>query len=106
MIRLEHWQAAALRRQLVADWLINSFSGSAQVASRDERTGDVLVRNPDAQVTRFGLDEHGFIGRITSPLGRTSTFENDPRGKLVEAVTPAGLRLRREYDSEGLPSRI
>jgi len=66
MFQIRDQQLAALRKQAIGNWLIESFKGSNQAASRDPQTGDILVADPRKNAIRIGFDDHGFIGHIGS----------------------------------------
>lgn len=104
--RLRPEQVAALRKQSIAAELIRSFEGSKIAASRDSRTGDVLAADPRGNVTRFGFDRKGFVGSVTSPLGRSWRIENDDDGLPLAMSNPAGLHLSFAYDQNRRPVSV
>ena len=94
-------QFAAMRKKTVGDGLIKTFSGSLQSASREPDSGAILVTDPKGHTIRCDFDDHGFIGKVVGPLGRTYLLENDQNGRMVGLTIPSGLRLGLSRDSEG-----
>src|SRR4051812_49088729 len=101
MFRIRNEQFNALRKQSLGDGLIRTFQDSKQEAFRDHETGDILVKDPKGNTTRFGFDDKGFVGAVISPSKRTWRLENDKSGKLLGLTNPSGLRSSFEYNSEG-----
>ena len=62
---------------------------------------NILVTDARGHTTELDFDSQGFIGPITSPMGRRWQLENDPDGKLLNFTNPAGSKLRFTYNAEG-----
>ena len=62
---------------------------------------NILVTDARSHTTELGFDSQGFIGSITSPMGRRWQLENDPEGKLLNLTNPAGSKLSFAYNAEG-----
>jgi YD repeat-containing protein len=101
MYTIRNEQFAALRKKILGDNLIKSFAGGRQTASRDPQSGDVLITDPNSNTIRCAFDRHGYIGRVTGPLGRTYQLENDAKGRLLGLTIPSGSRLGLTYDQYG-----
>lgn len=106
MFTIRNEQFALLRKQAVGDGLAKTFEQSGQPTEREAASGDVLVADARGHRTRFAFDKYGFIGSVTSPLGRTWRLENDEQGRLQTLTNPAGLRLGYAYNSQGRISSV
>jgi RHS repeat-associated protein len=104
--RLSVAQVAAFRRAQLGDRLIATFADSAQSAYRDPANDDVLVRQPDGGTMRLGFDRNGFVGGVTSALGRRWLLDSRADGKLSELKTPSGMTLTLGYDAAGRVERV
>ena len=103
---LSERQASGFRRTRFADRLAESFGTGAQRARRDPANDDVLVANPDGGTTRLHLDANGFVGGVTSPLGRRWSIDAGGDGKLRRLSTPSGSTLSIGYDPRGNVARV
>jgi RHS repeat-associated protein len=101
MFQLRDEHVAALRRQAFTTALGNSFREAGLEPETDAATGDLLARDPAGRQTRFTFDDQGFIGGVTTPLGRTWRMRSDREGRLEESLAPSGLHLRLERDEQG-----
>ncbi|MBM4032863.1 MAG: hypothetical protein FJ291_13895 [Planctomycetes bacterium] len=101
MLTLRREQMAALRGPRTAEALAKSLKDSGLRAEADPASGDVVSDDALGNRTRYGLDQHGFVGSVTSPLGRQTTLTNDAGGKLVGMATPSGLTQGFEYGHDG-----
>lgn len=99
MFQLEADQFAALRKQKLAAALAARLTGDPWQGALDPASGDVLATDRLGCTSRFGFDEQGFIGSITSPLGRTWQLHNGPKGRLDGLTSPAGLGVGFDYDA-------
>jgi RHS repeat-associated protein len=106
MFTIRNEQFALLRKQTVGDGLAKTFRQAGQQTERDAASGDVLVSDARGHRTRFAFDKYGFIGSVTSPLGRIWRLENDEQGRLHSLTNPAGLRLGYAYNSRGEVSSV
>jgi len=97
MLEIQANQSAELRRAIFAERLVEMFKAGVR---------EVVVKDAKANPTRLGFDNQGFIGSITSPLGRTWNLDNNPDGKLLGIRNPAGLHLGFDYNEEGDITRI
>ena len=101
MFEIRDEQYAELRRQVFTEKLVERFQKANQKAVHDPVTNNILVTDARGNTARLGFDQQGFIGTITSPLGRRWCLENDNEGKLLSLTNPAGSCLRFDYNEEG-----
>ncbi len=106
MLEIQANQSAELRRAIFAERLVEMFKAGGKDAAYDPMVREVVVKDAKANPTRLGFDNQGFIGSITSPLGRTWNLDNNPDGKLLGIRNPAGLHLGFDYNEEGDITRI
>ena len=106
---------AAFRRRNFGDALIASVEreGPAlgQHAARDPAggaSGDVLISavGSAAPPMRLGFDAQGFVGSVTSPLGRRWGIESGIDGQPRRLTTPAGVQLTYDYGAGGEVARV
>ncbi|HVR06580.1 MAG TPA: RHS repeat-associated core domain-containing protein [Thermoanaerobaculia bacterium] len=101
MFQLRDEHVAALRRHAFTTALGNSFREAGLEPETEAESGDLLARDAGGRQTRISFDEQGFIGGVTSPLGRTWRMRSDREGRLEESISPSGLRLRLDRDEQG-----
>ena len=101
MVSIPADQFYRLRKNTLAKALVKSFEDTRQTAAIEFNTGDVLATDARGHSLRFGFDQQGFIGAITSPLCRKWLLKNNAQGKLEELTIPSGLRVGLEYDGQG-----
>jgi len=82
-----------------------------QRAARDPAdpvAGDVLIATTGsaAPPMRFGFDAQGFVGSVTSPLGRRWTIESGVDGQPRRLTSPSGNRLTYVYGADGQVERV
>jgi len=94
---------AALRRERLSAGLAAHLAGQGYRTTHDPATGRVLATDVLDHTTRFDPDHQGFVGTVTSPLGRRWQLENDCTGRLTGLTDPAGTRLTIGYDERGRP---
>jgi len=99
MFRIEADQFAALRKHKLAEALAASFTGNPWRGAVDPASGEVLATDRLGHASRYGFDAQGYIGSITSPLGRTWQLHNGPKGRLDGLTNPAGLTIGFDYDA-------
>ena len=99
-------QTSTVRRKRIGAAFANSFSGTTFQAQVEPSTGDVLVTPSQRHPTRYSFDGQGFIGRITTPLGRTWQLGNDEQGRMTMLTNPAGHMLGVAYDERGRVSQL
>jgi RHS repeat-associated protein len=106
MLEIQPNQSAEMRRAIFAERMVEMFKAGGKDAAYDPEAREVVVKDAKANPTRLGFDNQGFIGSITSPLGRTWNLDNNPDGKLLGIRNPAGLHLGFDYNEEGDITRI
>ena len=106
MLRIRPEQFNGLRKQTMGDALLKSFTDSGMDASVGPATDDIFVRDAGGNTTAVHRDGFGFVGGVTSPLGRRHRFRNDKDGKPLELTNPAGHRTRFDYDKQGHLRRV
>ncbi len=60
----------------------------------------------EARVWRFDYDGHGYLERITDPLGHVTARENDPLGRPLRQILPDGRAIEFESDPNGNLTRL
>jgi RHS repeat-associated protein len=107
MFEFRHNQVSAIRRKRIGAAFASSFADTSLRAQVEPDSGDVLVSSLLRQdTTRYSFDQQGFIGRITTPLGRTWQLRNDEQGRMAALTNPAGHMLGVAYDARGRISQL
>jgi RHS repeat-associated protein len=101
MFQFRQEQLARIRRKKIGDGLIAAFDGTSQRASWNDRKTFVVAADPLDHRIRFGFDEKGFIGAVSSPTGRLWQIANYPDGKAAVLTNPAGHALGMTYTPAG-----
>ncbi|MDT8385448.1 MAG: RHS repeat-associated core domain-containing protein [Gammaproteobacteria bacterium] len=55
----------------------------------------------DARSIQLGYDLNGYLGTLTDPMGRVTTFERDLLGRTTRQVIPDGREINFTYDPNG-----
>lgn len=78
----------------------------APPGGRSRRGSPCTRRRPAAggAPARFGFDGRGFLGAVTSPLGRTWRIASDADGRVTRLRTPAGASVWFDRSSPNEPS--
>ncbi len=110
---------AAFRRRNFGDALIASVGREADALGQrawrdpaDPAAGDVLIAavggdaRPGVPPMRLGFDARGFVGSVTSPLGRRWTTESGGDGQPRRLTLPSGGRLTYAYGADGRVARV
>jgi RHS repeat-associated protein len=112
---LRQAHVAAFQRRTFGDALVAGIgresAATGQRAWRDPAepaAGDVLVSGAGAGAPplRLGFDALGFVGPVTSPLGRRWTVASDARGRPLRLGTPSGAAVDLRYDAAGEVERV
>ena len=81
MFQLRPEQVASIRRKKLGDALIATFASGPVRACWNNEGDCVVATDPLGHSTRFGFDAQGFIGIVSSPLGRIWQIESMADGK-------------------------
>lgn len=101
LFQLRPAHMAAFRMHRFSHALAGMFARTTQRIVPGARRDELQLVGPvDAPVT-IGFDRAGFIGRVTSPLGRTWRMEHDARGHLTGLVTPLGAQVQMSMSQAG-----
>ena len=76
--------------------LVAAVGGGARSEARPGTAGPM----------RFGFDAQGYVGSVTSPLGRRWTIESGGDGQPRRLTTPSGSRLTYAYGADGQIARV
>ena len=106
MFQIEADQFAAMRKHRLAEALAAGLTGDHWRGTVDPASGDVLATDRLDHTSRFGFDQQGYIGTITSPLGRTWQLHNGPGGRLDGLTSPAGTAIGFGYDADQRLQRL
>lgn len=76
--------------------------GGAATTATYRADGYMLSRtDPLGATTAFERDDRGRLVRVTDPLGRVTTAERDSKGLSIKLTDPAGGETRIERDTRG-----
>ncbi len=90
------------RRQLLDVLLAEGWD-----ARLEEKTGDLVVRDPGKGPVRVGFDPAtGHVSKLRDSAGRNHGFACDERGRPLRISDSAGSDIRYEYNREGQVQRI
>jgi len=106
MFQLRPEQVASIRRKKLGDALIATFASGPVRACWNNEGDCVVATDPLGHSTRFGFDAQGFIGIVSSPLGRIWQIESMADGKPAAFRNPAGHTLSFSYTPTGQLDRI
>ncbi len=104
--RIRREQVTRLRKERLAAGLVRELRKGSQAVQREAVTGDVLAANALGNQTRYAFDDAGFVGSVTTPLGRQFRVESRSDGSPLQVSNPAGRRLNFEYDRHGFVTGV